>query len=206
MTTLPDRLVRIRDFLLLCDRFKTIRRRSYLADGTRRETDAEHAWHMALYALLLRDELEQPVDLGQVLALVAVHDLVEILAGDTYAYDDTGRKDQAAREAAAAERLFGLLPEDLRDRLQGLWRTFETAQSPEARFARALDRLQALGQSIASGGRAWREHNVTRVQVETRMRTARDVDPVFDTLIDSLLAEAERRSMWSATPASDDPH
>ena len=114
MTTDP-RLAQILDFLLLIDRFKTIERKGYIADGSRRETDAEHTWHMGLFALLLHRELGFEVDLGHTLALILVHDLVEIYAGDTYVYDDVGAVGQAEREIAAAERLFAGLPPDPRN-------------------------------------------------------------------------------------------
>lgn len=107
------RLSHILDFLLLTDRFKTIERKGYIADGSRRETDAEHTWHMGLFALLLHKELSFDVDIGRVLTLVLIHDLVEIHAGDTYAYDDAGCAGQAEREALAAEKLFAELPADL---------------------------------------------------------------------------------------------
>lgn len=193
---LPERLARIHDFLMVCDRLKTIERRSYLADGSRHETDAEHCWHLALYALLLKDELGFAVDLGHTLALIAVHDLVEIHAGDTYAYDDAGAAGQAAREAAAAEALFGLLPADLGDRLHRWWREFEDGITPEARFARALDRLQAFGQSVASNGKAWREHGVGRARTLERMREALDADPAIRVLVEELYARADRAGMW----------
>ena len=131
------RLKHILDFLLLTDRFKTIERKGYIADGSRRETDAEHTWHMGLFALLLHKELGFDVDLGRVLTLVLVHDLVEIHAGDTYAYDDVGCAGQAEREIAAAERLFAELPADLGASLHDWWREFEAGETPEARFAKA---------------------------------------------------------------------
>src|SRR3546814_21040975 len=109
------RLEQIHDFLIFADRFKHIVRQNYLTDGSRRENDAEHTWHMALYALLLKDEIGFEVDIGRTLALILVHDLVEIHAGDTFAYDDVARTNQEARAQAAAERLFGMLPPDLRE-------------------------------------------------------------------------------------------
>ncbi len=193
---LPQRLARILDFLLFVDRFKAIERVGYLADNSRRETDSDHAWHMALYAVLLHGEIGFEADLAHTLCLVLVHDLVEIHAGDTYAYDDAGRAGQAAREAAAAERLFARLPDDLRERVHGWWQEFEAGQTPEARFARALDRLQAFGQSVLSGGRAWRENNVSRAQTQERMRPALDVDPALRALVEHLYARADSANMW----------
>ena len=205
MSALSPRHQQIRDFLAFCDRLKTIERQSYIGDGSRRETDAEHTWHMALFAILLNDELSQPADLGAVLSMIAVHDLVEILAGDTYAYDPQGQSEQADREARAADTLFATLPDDLRVRVRGLWEAFETGQSPEADFARGLDRLQALGQSVATGGRAWREHGVTQEQVAARMAPARKADPLLATLIDNLMTAAQRGEMWGRHQESNEP-
>jgi len=193
---LSPRLARILDFLLYVDRFKAIERVGYLADNSRRETDSDHAWHMALYAVLLHGEIGFEADLAHALCLVLVHDLVEIHAGDTYAYDDAGRAGQAAREAEAADRLFARLPDDLRDRVHGWGRGFEDGTTPEARFARALDRLQAFGQSVLSGGRAWRENDVSRAQTRERMQPALDADPAIRALVEHLYARAEAADMW----------
>jgi putative hydrolase of HD superfamily len=192
----PDRLAAILDFLMLIDRFKGIERGGYLADGSRRETDSDHAWHLALYAILLHGEIGFDTDLGRVLCLVAVHDLVEIYAGDTYAYDDAALADQAAREEAAAERLFGMLPEDLRGRVDGLWREFEAGATPEARFARALDRLQAFAQSVLAGGRAWREHGVSRARTRERMAEALRADPAIARMVEALYDRADAGGFW----------
>ncbi len=185
------RLTQILDFLLFCDRFKQVQRRNLLADASRRETDAEHAWHLSLYALLLHDELGFEADLGHTLALLAVHDLVEILAGDTFAYDTAGVAGQAEREEAAAADLFGRLPDDLRDRVDGWWREFEAGKTPEARFARALDRLQPFALNVASGGVAWRQHKVSRAQTERRLAETRAADPALAALVDHLYARAD---------------
>ena len=185
------RLRQILDFLLFCDRFKKIERHNLLADASRRETDAEHAWHLSLYALLLHGELGFEADLGHTLALLAVHDLVEILAGDTFAYDAAGVAGQAERETAAAAELFGRLPDDLRDRVAGWWREFEAGETAEARFARALDRLQPFSLNVASGGISWHDHKVTRAQTERRMAETRSADPALAALVDHLYARAD---------------
>jgi 5'-deoxynucleotidase YfbR-like HD superfamily hydrolase len=165
-----ERLVRQIEFLAEADKLKTIERRTPLTDASRRENSAEHSWHLAIAALALT-EYADDVDVLRVLELVAVHDLVEIDAGDTFAYDRDAdaHRTKADRERAAAARIFGLLPVDQAARLHALWDEFEMARTPEARFANALDRLQALVQNMKAGGGSWVEHRVTRAQVLERM-------------------------------------
>ena len=139
-----DRLEQIVDFCRLTDKEKFIRRRTYLTDGQRLENDAEHAWHLAVMALLLCEYANEEVDLLKVVSMVLIHDLVEIYAGDTFAYDKEGIKTQKAREEAAADRLFPRLPEDLAEKFRGLWEEFEAMETPDARYAAACDRLQPL--------------------------------------------------------------
>ena len=157
-------------FLVEADKLKTIVRRTPLTDGSRLENSAEHSWHLALAAIALA-EYVPGVDMQRVLELLAVHDLVEIDAGDTFAYDPDGRvhASKAERERAAAARVFGLLPTDEAARLRARWDEFEAMLSPEARYANALDRLQALLQNMSAGGGSWREYHVTRGQVLARM-------------------------------------
>jgi putative hydrolase of HD superfamily len=195
----PDRVAAILDFLALADRLKLVERRGRIAlpDGTtRRENSAEHCWHLALIAVLLRDEVAVPVDLGRVLAMVAVHDLVEIEAGDTYAYDPAGLATQAAREAAAADVVFATLPPDLGPRLRAVWEEFEAGETPEARYAMACDRMQGFLQNALSDGLAWREHGVKPADTASRMQPAMAVDPAFATLIRTLYARAEAAGMF----------
>ncbi|WP_137126554.1 HD family hydrolase [Roseomonas sp. HF4] len=190
----PERAAAILDFLAVADRLKTIERRGrvVLPDGaSRRENSAEHCWSLALIGVLLHGDVSAPLDLGRALAMVAVHDLVEIEAGDTFAYDAAARATQAAREEAAAETLFGLLPEDLGQRLRALWQEFEAGATPEARFAAACDRMQGFLQNVLSGGQAWKEHGVTRADTLPRMAPAMDADPAFAALIGRLYDRAE---------------
>jgi len=181
------------DFLALADRLKTVERRGLvpMPDGTlRRENSAEHCWNLALIALLLHRDVAAEIDLGHALSLIAVHDLVEIEAGDTYAYDPAGRATQVERETAAAAIVFGRLPADLGHRLRALWDEFEAGVTPEARFAMACDRMQGFLQNVLSDGRAWREHGVTRADTAPRMDPAIAVDPAFATLIGALYERA----------------
>jgi putative hydrolase of HD superfamily len=155
-------------FLLEADRLKGIERMTSLIDGSRRENTAEHSWHLALFALVLYDHADEPVDLLRVITMLVVHDLVEIDAGDTFAYDETGYETKSAREQAAADRLFGLLPADQRDHLRAAWEEFEAGQTAEARFANAVDRLQPVLMNHARGGGPWREHGITMDRVLLR--------------------------------------
>lgn len=195
--SLTDRQSQILDFLLFVDRFKMIERWGLVGDGSRRETDAEHTWHMALYAVLLHQEIALECDLAHALKLVLIHDLVEIHAGDAPAYDAAAQAGQAERERAAADRLYAMLPTDIGEDLKALWYEFEAAETPEARFAHAVDRLQALGQSVASHGEGWRQHGVKRAQTERRMAPAREVDPEITALVDALMHRAEVEDLWS---------
>ena len=164
-----DRLARQIAFIVEADRLKSIIRRTPLIDGSRLENSAEHSWHLALAALVLREYVAEPVDLLRVLELVTVHDLVEIDAGDAFAYDAAAQSMKAAREQAAADRLFGLLPDDQTEYVRALWEEFEAQATMEARFANALDRLQPLLQNANSGGGSWRTHDLTRADVLRRM-------------------------------------
>ena len=163
-----DRLAQQIEFLIQADRLKTILRRTPLTDNSRLENSAEHSWHLALAALAL-GEHAPGVDVGRVLQLVVIHDLVEIDAGDTFAYDPAAHVTKEERERAAADRLFGLLPSDQRAMFRALWDEFEAHATPEARFANALDRFQALLLNSQSGGGSWATHRVRRSQVLARM-------------------------------------
>lgn len=163
-----DRLARQIAFLVEADKLKTIDRRTPLTDNSRPENSAEHSWHLGLAALTL-SEYAGRVDMPRVLELLAVHDLVEIDAGDTFAYDVAGQDTKAERENAAAHRIFGLLPADQAARLHASWAEFEAFETRESRFANALDRLQALLQNMKAGGGSWTAHKITRSQVMSRM-------------------------------------
>jgi putative hydrolase of HD superfamily len=155
-------------FVVELDRLKQILRHTVVTDGTRRENTAEHSWHVALMALVLADAADaadDPIDPLRVARLLLVHDVVEIDAGDTFIYDTDGQATKAERERAAADRLFGMLPAGQGDELRAWWLEFEDGTSPEARFARSLDRLQPLLLNYASAGQAWRDHGITAERV-----------------------------------------
>ena len=155
-------------FLLEADRLKQIERQSLITVSRRRENTAEHSWHLALFALVLGEHADDDIDLARVVAMVVLHDLVEIDAGDTYAYDDAGYATKVAREQKAADRLFGLLPDDQGSDMRGLWEEYEAAQTPDARFANALDRLQPVLLNHATDGETWAAHGVTADRVRAR--------------------------------------
>lgn len=163
-----ERLQKQLDFVLELDKLKYIRRQSYVADGSRHENDSEHSWHLALMAMLLAEYSNETVDILHVIKMVLIHDVVEIDAGDTYAYDTAGNKTKRAREEKAADRIFNILPEDQTKEMRALWEEFEAGVTPEARFAAALDRVQPIMLNDITGGRAWREHGVAASQVIER--------------------------------------
>ena len=165
-----ERLQRQIGFLLEADKLKAILRRTPLIDNSRQENSAEHSWHLTLAAVTLAEYAPAGTDLLHALRLLIVHDLVEIDAGDTFAYDAVQQESTAGRELVAAERLFGLLPGDLGAQLRGWWGEFEAVETPSARFANALDRLQPLLLNMHSGGGSWRSHRVARNQVLHRMQ------------------------------------
>jgi putative hydrolases of HD superfamily len=164
-----DRLTRQVAFLVEADKLKTVLRRTPLADSSRLENSAEHSWHLALTAIALLEYAPAGVNLLRVLELIAVHDLVEIDAGDTFAYDTSGHDTKIERERAAAERIFGLLPPDQAVTFRDRWEEFEQIVTPESRYANALDRIQPLLLNMHSGGGSWRTHHVTRAAVLRRM-------------------------------------
>lgn len=156
----PERLQKQMEFALEIDKEKSIVRQNYIADAARRENDTEHAWHMAVMALFLSEYAREEIDLLRTISMILIHDLVEIDAGDTYAYDETGKETQRERELAAAERLFNMLPADQAAHFRSLWDEFEERATPEAKFARTLDNIQPAMLNAASGGRSWAEHCV----------------------------------------------
>lgn len=177
------------DFLREIDKEKEIIRQTYLASASRKEGDAEHAWHMAIMTLLLSEYANEKIDVLKTVSMLLIHDLVEIDAGDTYAYDETGKTTQREREVRAAERLFGLLPEDQGKKMRALWEEFEARETPEARFARTMDCVQPLMLNDASGGRSWAEHGVHVSQVLARNeRTGEGSQAIWDYAKENFLA------------------
>ena len=156
-------------FFMEVDRLKGVERRNWLADGSRRENTAEHSWHLGIAAMIMTPLAMEPVDVGKAVCMALVHDIVEIDAGDTFAYDVAdGAATKQAREEAAADRLFGLLPPETGQRFRNLWDEYERGDTAEARFVMAIDRLAPMMLNLAEGSTTWREHGICRSQVIAR--------------------------------------
>lgn len=192
----PERLTRQIEFLVEIDKLKGILRRSYVLDASRLENTAEHSWHLAMMALVLAEHADAPADPTTVLKMLVVHDLVEIDAGDTFVYDTAGAATKDAREAAAADRIFALLPADQGAELRRLWEEFDTGHSPEARFARSLDRLMPLLHNVAAEGRSWQEHGISPDQVRDRNAVIADGSAQLWAYARALIDTAERNGFF----------
>ena len=163
-----ERLEKQIDFILEADKEKSIIRQTHLSGNGRRENDAEHAWHMAIMVCLLKEYANEEIDVAKAMLMALIHDIVEIDAGDTYAYDLKGRETKKMREEQAAERIFSLLPEDQGEELKNLFQEYEASETPEARFVRAIDNFQPLLLNNSNDGRDWREHEIGKQQVMER--------------------------------------
>lgn len=170
---MDERLKQQLEFALEIDKEKNIFRQTHLSGHGRNENDAEHAWHMAIMAYVLREYANEPVDIARVMLMCLIHDIVEIDAGDTYAYDAEGLKTQKTRENAAKERIFSLLPDEQKQELMQLFDEFEEFTTPESKFAHAMDNLQPLLLNNSNGGGDWKEHDVSAEQVYGRQRKTR---------------------------------
>lgn len=171
---MDERLKKQLDFALEIDKEKNILRQTHLSGHGRNENDAEHAWHMAIMAYLLREYSNEPVDITRVMLMCLIHDVVEIDAGDTYAYDEEVNKTQKAREEAAKERIYSLLPEDQKEELAAIFDEFEESKTPESKFAHAMDNLQPLMLNNSNDGGDWREHGVSAKQVYGRQSRTKE--------------------------------
>lgn len=169
-----NRLEQQMKFIIEIDKLKNIMRQSHITDGSRHENDTEHSWHIAMMAMVLAEHANEPVEVFKVVKMLLIHDIVEIDAGDTYAYDEVGYEDKMEREMKAADRLFGLLPEDQALEFRGLWDEFEACETKEAKFAHTLDRVHPMFLNYISGGRAWQAHNIHIDQVMKKNSYAGD--------------------------------
>lgn len=188
-----ERLSKQIEFALLMDKQKNIFRQNHLADNSRRENDAEHAWHMAVMAYLFREYANENIDISKVILMCLIHDVVEIEAGDTYAYDEEAKKSQREREEIAKKHIFGMLPSDQGRELEALFDEFEAQETAEARFAKAMDNLQPVLLHEANGGGDWKEHEVTKEQIMRRQEKTRhgseELFEVIKDIIDKHIAE-----------------
>lgn len=190
---MDDRMRKQIEFALFMDKQKNIFRQNHLADNSRRENDAEHAWHMAVMAYLFREYANEDIDISKVILMCLIHDVVEIEAGDTYAYDEEAKKSQREREEIAKKHIFGMLPSDQGRELETLFDEFEAQETAEAKFAKAMDNLQPVLLHEANGGGDWKEHGVTKEQIMRRQeKTRRGSEELFEVIkdiIDKHIAE-----------------
>ncbi len=186
---MDNRLKKQLDFSLEIDKEKNIFRQTHLSGQGRNENDAEHAWHMAIMAYLLKEYANEEVDIAKVMIMCLIHDIVEIDAGDTYAYDEEGKKTQKAREDAAKERIFSLLPDDQKEEMIALFDEFEAYETAESKFVHSLDNLQPLLLNNSNGGGDWKEHGVTAGTVYGRQRKTRLGSEVLFQVTDRIIKE-----------------
>ena len=186
---MDERLKKQLDFVLEIDKEKNITRQTHLSGHGRNENDAEHAWHMAIMAYLLREYANENIDIGRVMLMCLIHDVVEIDAGDTYAYDEKGLSTQKEREDAAKERIYSLLPEDQKKELIALFDEFEAYETPESKFAHTMDNLQPLMLNHSNDGNDWKEHQVNESQVYARQEKSRLGSEKLFQVIDDIIQE-----------------
>lgn len=186
---MDERLKKQLAFALEIDKEKNIFRQTHLSGHGRNENDAEHAWHMAIMAYVLREYSNEKIDVAKVLLMCLIHDIVEIDAGDTYAYDAENLKTQTAREDAAKERIFSLLPDEQKEELIALFDEFEAFETPESKFAHAMDNLQPLMLNNSNGGADWKEHEVTAQQVYGRQSKTRLGSETLFEVVDSIIQQ-----------------
>lgn len=193
-----DNLQKILSFIVEVDKIKNIMRRTLLVDGSRRENDAEHSWHLAIMAMLLTEYADDKnFTLDKVLKMVIVHDLVEIYAGDTFAFDVKGNLEKEDKEKQAADKLFGQLPSNQGKQLRKLWEEFDEAKTPEARYAAALDRLQPFIHNLCTEGHTWVQGKVTKEQVYKRSGLAMEVLPALKPWMEEQINEAIKKGWIS---------
>lgn len=176
---MPENFEKQLKFITEIDRMKHILRRTLLVDGSRRENDAEHSWHIGVMAMLLREYADPAVDVERVVKMCLVHDLIEIYAGDTFAFDVSANVDKAEREKASADKLYALLPPEQGSELRALWEEFDAEQTLDAQYAAAMDHLQPFIHNVMTDGHTWKEGHVTREQVYARMAIVKAATPAL---------------------------
>ncbi len=176
------------EFIITIDEMKNVLRRNLVADGSRRENDAEHSWHLAVMAMILEEYSADKVDISKVLKIALVHDLVEVYAGDTFAYDVKGNEDKLDREIMAAEKLFGMLKDGQGDEIRALWDEFEAKETPESKYANAIDRLQPLILNYLTNGHTWKLGDVHAPQILQRMDIIRTATPELWHIVEGIIS------------------
>ncbi len=192
-----DRLTQQIEFIVEIDKLKHVLRQTQLVDAPRQENDAEHSWHLATMAILLSEYAREEVDLLRVVKMLLIHDVVEIDAGDTFAYDEKGNEDKVERERKAADRIFNLLPEDLAAEVYETWEEFEARETPEARYAAALDRFQPILLNYRTEGAGWKKHGISCDQVIARNRHIEEGAPELWACARAMIEDAVRKG-WLA--------
>ena len=176
------------EFIIVIDEMKNVLRRNLVVDGSRRENDAEHSWHLAVMAMILEEYSADKVDISKVLRIALVHDLVEVYAGDTFAYDVKGNEDKLDREIMAAEKLFGMLKDGQGDEIRALWDEFEAKETPESKYANAIDRLQPLILNYLTNGHTWKLGDVHASQNYKRMDIIRTATPELWHIVEGIIS------------------
>lgn len=187
-----ERITKIIYFIKEIEKFKNIEREVFTSNN-RKESDAEHTWHIATMLILLEKDLNEKIDLVKALKMVLIHDLVEIYAGDTFAYDYKGRENKKEREENAAKKLFAILPEDIEKELHQLWNEFEENKTKEAKIVKSLDKIQPIIQNICSNGMGWKEHKVKLEEIDNYKRKFMEHNNVIKEIYDSLFDEAKNK-------------
>lgn len=194
MKNATKRLQQQIEFILEIDKLKQVMRRTQLLDKSRTENDAEHSWHLAMLAMVLAEYADPEVNINRVISMLLIHDLVEIDAGDTFLYDESFTASlKAERELNAAERIYNLLPEDIKLKLMNLWKEFEERKTADAKFAAGLDRLQPLLHNYFTGGGAWAVHNVTAEKVMSKKHLIQEASEVLGKLAEDYISDAVNR-------------
>ena len=191
-----DRIQKQMAFLIEADKIKNIFRINHITDGTRRENDAEHSWHLCLLAIILSEHANyKELDLLKVLKMLLIHDIVEIDAGDAYVYDAAAKAAQHAKEVKAADRLFNILPDDQAKEYRALWDEFEERKTPEAKFAAGLDRLHPMLMNLHSQGKSWLEHDIKAEQVKAINQHMQEGSEVlWEYALQNIIAKAEEEN------------
>ncbi len=191
-----EKLRKQMDFIIEIDKMKNIYRQTLVLNEDRAENDAEHSWHLAMMVMLLSEYANEPIDVLHTIKMVLIHDIVEVDAGDTYCYDKEGYKGKAEREEKAAQRLFGMLPEEQRNELYRLWREFEEFKTPESKFANAVDRCQPMTLNYKKGGISWKKHGIKSSQVYERNKNIGQGSELIWQYMQEVLKDAEDKGMF----------